>query len=267
MTKIKVTLEELMGTDISPVEDAKVSFDNDATVDAAGWEYVQLTPHFGRDQPILTDAQKGLVRYLVRGMSSKEYDGLVLALLQASEPEEVKRLLWRFRKTPVHAAPFGHCYLKFTVQAPVFVARQLVKHEYLRMSEVSRRYIKGQPEYFMPEYWAGIAPELKQGAGAPLPLILQEKADAMVNDAIAKADDTYRALLEFMAPEEARTVLPLCHMTRWRWSGSLDAFMNMCNLRLDDHAQSQTREVARQIGAYIKKAYPVSWSAYVEGDV
>jgi thymidylate synthase ThyX len=61
--------------------------------------------------------------------------------------------------------------------------------------------------------------------------------------------------------------LPLCHMTRWRWSGSLDAFMNMLNLRLDPHTQSQTRLLAGLIADSVKQAFPVSYAAYVEGDV
>jgi len=62
-------------------------------------------------------------------------------------------------------------------------------------------------------------------------------------------------------------VLPLCHMTRWRWSGRHDAFMNRCNLRLDGHAQKHTRQVAQMIGDHVKLACPQSWASYVEGDI
>ena len=263
---IKVTLDDVMGTDLSPVMDAKVSFDADESVDPLGWESVNLTPTLTRDQPILTARQKGLIRFLVRGMTGAEYDELLYEI-QRCDPETIPKLLWRFRNTPTHAAPFGHSFLKFTVEAPVFVARQLVKHEYMRMSEVSRRYIKGLPVYFTPDNWASIAAEVKQGAGIPLPAMLNEEVGLIAQNAIDTADRTYRTLLKYVAPEEARMVLPLCHMTRWRWSGSLDAVMNMCNLRLDGHAQSQTREVARQVGEYVRKAFPQSWASYVEGDI
>lgn len=267
MTQIKVTLEDVMGDDLSPVKDAKVSFDNDKTVDPEGWETVALSPFITRDQPILTDRQRNLIKFLVRGMSSSDYEEIADEIATCGDVNRVKQLMWQFRKTPIHAAPFGHSYLKFTIEAPVFVARQLVKHEYLRMSEISRRYVKGKPEYFVPNNWASIAAEVKQGAGGPLDHDKNDLAMTLAVHAIDTSDRIYSEMLKFVAPEEARMILPLCHMTRWRWSGSLDAFMNMCVLRMDAHAQSYTREVANMIGKYIKRAFPQSWASYVEGDI
>lgn len=268
MTKLKVTLENVMGDDLDVVKDAKVSFDNDTSVDPEGWETVALSPFITQDQPILTDKQKGLIRFLVRGMSSSDYENLADEIATCGDINRVKELLWQFRKTPIHAAPFGHGYLKFTVEAPVFVARQLVKHEYLRMSEVSRRYVQGDPEYFLPDNFAKFAEYVKQGSDGLLDGEAGADALAVADFAIVYSDDTYHELMaQGVAPEDARMILPLCHMTRWRWSGSLDAFMNMCVLRLDAHAQSYTREVAGMIGNYIKRAFPQSWASYVEGDI
>lgn len=270
MTQLSVTLDDVMGTDIDPVKDAKVSFDNDDTTEPMAWETVQITPFHTREQPVLTERQKGLIRYLVRGMATQEYDDLQSEIVKAAEYPDypaIQRMLWKFRKTPTHAAPFGHCYLKFTVEAPVFVARQLVKHEYMRMSEVSRRYVKGLPEYFTPDNWSSIADEVKQGSGPPLRDELNHDAETIADVAIMQSDRAYQQLLKFVSPEEARIVLPLCHMTRWRWSGSLDAVMNMCNLRLDDHAQKHTRMIARMIGDHVKTCFPQSWASYVEGDI
>ena len=39
-----------------------------------------------------------------------------------------------------HTSPFNHCFVSYKCQAPIFVARQLVKHEYLVWNEISRRY-------------------------------------------------------------------------------------------------------------------------------
>lgn len=260
MTKIKVTLNDAMGDDLDVVKAAKVSFDADEDVQPRGWHDVSAGC-IHREQPILTDKQRGLIRYLVRGMPTAEYEAML------ADVDNIRANMWKFRNTPLHAAPFGHCFLSFTVEAPVFVARQLVKHEYLRMSEVSRRYIKDEPEYYTPEKWSGIADNVKQGAGSALDGDRNVQAFAVADMAIENSDGAYRDLLDFVAPEEARMVLPLCHMTRWRWSGSLDAFMNMCKMRIDSHAQSATREVAVHIGEYIKQLYPQSWSSYVEGDV
>lgn len=268
MTKLKVTLENVMGDDLDVVKDAKVSFDNDASVDPWGWECVQLSPFITRDQPILTGKQRNLIKFLVRGMSSSDYENIADEIATCGDINRVKSLLWQFRKTPIHAAPFGHGYLKFTVEAPVFVARQLVKHEYLRMSEVSRRYVQGDPEYFLPDNFAKFAEYVKQGSDGLLDGDAGIVSKNYALHAVSTSDSAYHELMaQGVAPEDARMILPLCHMTRWRWSGSLDAFMNMCVLRLDAHAQSYTREVAGMIGKYIKRAFPQSWASYVEGDI
>jgi len=164
MTQIRVTFEDVLGDDLSPVKDAKVSFDNDETVEPECWHDVSVG-NLHRQQPILTEKQRGLIKYLVRGMPTAEYEHMVDEIMSCGDRSRVKKLLWKWRKTPIHAAPFGHCYLKFTVEAPVFVARQLVKHKFLRMSEVSRRYVSGKPEYYVPDNWASIAAQVKQGAG------------------------------------------------------------------------------------------------------
>lgn len=255
---ITAKLLDVMGNDLEVVKAAKVSFDNDDDVEPKGWYDVDLECLY-RQQPFLTDAQTNLIKYLVRGMPKSEY----LDILDNPTPAN----LWKWRTAAPHAAPFGCCFLSFLIEAPVFVARQMVKHEYLRMSEVSRRYIKGEPVYFKPEQWSGIADNVKQGAGDVLGLDGQFAANIAWFESVHCAGDAYHDLLQFVAPEEARMVLPLCHMTRWRWSGSLDAFMNMIKMRLDPHTQSQTRLLAGLIADKVKQAFPVSYAAYVDGDI
>jgi thymidylate synthase (FAD) len=268
---ITATLIDVMGDDLTPVRAAKVSFDNDADVEPEGWEWEEL-PCIGRDQPILTPQQKRLIGYLARGMTEAEFEALAEEIkYYAGDFDEgnewalgkIKELLWKFRRTPTHAAPFGHAFMSFRVESPVFVARQLVKHEYLRMSEVSRRYVKGDPVYWKPDTWHGIADNVKQGAGGVLDEWGTDQADCDYYIAVSNCEESYKEMINYLAPEEARIVLPLCHMTRWYWSGSLDAFANMCNLRLDDHAQGATREVANMVSDQARMAFPVSWAALV----
>ena len=260
---VTARMVNVMGDDLTPILAAKVSFDKDDEEkefdEVDSWEGVDL-PCLYREQPKLSEAQQGLISYLARGMPNKEFEALSERLRASANLSEVKELLWSFRKTPTHAAPFGHCFASFVVEVPVFVARQLVKHEYLRMSEVSRRYVKGNPVYYKPDVWHSIAKDVKQGSGEPIENGYQDLA---YEDAVEMSDGIYRELLRTVSAEEARMVLPLCHMTRWRWSGSLDAFANMCNLRLDPHAQALTREVAKQISDQMVQAFPYSWKALV----
>lgn len=64
-----------------------------------------------------------------------------------------------------HFSPFNHAFLSFRVKAPIFVARQLVKHRFMPWNEVSRRYVDEEPEFYVPEIWRKKAENVKQGSG------------------------------------------------------------------------------------------------------
>lgn len=158
-----------------------------------------------------------------------------------------------------HLSPFGHAFASFHVKAPIFVARQLVKHKFLRWNEISRRYVDDEPEFYVPDGWRGRAGDKKQGSSASIvhsihgPLTLRASLRA------------YKGLIaDGVAPEMARMVLPQSTMTEWYWSGSLDAFAQMCALRLKDDTQYESRLVAQQINDEMSKLYPVSWVALME---
>ena len=162
-----------------------------------------------------------------------------------------------------HYSPFGHCFASFHVKAPIFVSRQLVKHKFLRINEVSRRYVEDEPDFFIPEVWRGKAKNKKQGSEglAPIPDYLKKMVEMDIKSALI----TYNTLLDNgVAPEQARMVLPLNTYTEWYWSGSLDAFAAMANLRLKDDTQEETREIAKQISTKMKELFPVSWEALVK---
>jgi thymidylate synthase (FAD) len=154
-----------------------------------------------------------------------------------------------------HYSPFGHCFGSFHVKAPIFVARQLVKHKFLRWNEISRRYVDSEPEFYEPDAWRGRSEDKKQGS------------DGIVDvggwgDTSWACLTAYKDLLAHgVCPEQARMVLPQNTMTEWYWSGSLDAFADMCNLRCTGDTQLETRLVANQICDKMMKLFPVSWFA------
>ena len=161
-----------------------------------------------------------------------------------------------------HISPFGHCFASFHIKAPIFVARQLVKHKFLRWNEISRRYVDDDPEFYAPDVWRGKAGNVKQGsAGVVYP---DPDLDKFNNHTAFR---TYKELLEHgVAPEQARMVLPQSTMTEWYWSGSLDAFADMCNLRCKQDTQYETRLVADNISEKMLELFPVSWHALTEND-
>ena len=174
-----------------------------------------------------------------------------------TKPEDDK--LIRYLAKHKHMSPFGHCFASFHVKAPIFVARQLVKHKFLRWNEISRRYVDEEPEFYHPNVWRGRAADKKQGSEGVVECFI--KPDELYADAI----ENYKLLLEAgVAPEQARMVLPQSMMTEWYWSGSLDAFADMCNLRCASDTQAETREVSTQISDRMRRLFPVSWDALVE---
>ena len=213
---INVTYIDHMGSDLSVANAARVSFGKKS----------EMQPYVGEDGQWyfkLADRDAKLIRYLAKHK---------------------------------HISPFGHAFASFHVKAPVFVARQLVKHKFLRWNEISRRYVDEEPEMYLPEYWRGRSADKKQGS--------EGIADTLVSPRYAyeAALGTYKQLLsDGVAAEMARMVLPQSMMTEWYWSGSLDAFASMCHLRCKPDTQYESRLVADQIDEEMSKLFPVAWEA------
>jgi len=157
-----------------------------------------------------------------------------------------------------HKSPFNHTFATFHVKAPIFVARQLVKHEYMPWNEISRRYVDEEPEFYTPDVWRGRSADKKQGSEGVIEDIDPDVANSMV--ACAKHDYKY-LLAKGVSPEQARMILPQSMMTEWYWSGTLYAFAKMCGLRLKEDTQAETRVVAEKVEDVMAKLYPVSWEA------
>jgi len=159
-----------------------------------------------------------------------------------------------------HFTPFTHPQITFRVTAPIFVARQLDKHQVgLTKNEISRRYVDDEPEFWYPGKWRGRPENAKQGSSAAFVCL---DANTAYETAIKTAVDAYNNMLRVgVAPEMARSVLPQSMLTSWYWTGSLSAFSRICQLRLDSHAQQETGEIAQMINDHCKELFPYSWEA------
>jgi thymidylate synthase (FAD) len=212
---IEVTYIDHMGSDLSVVNAARVSFNK-----KSDW----IPKIHNGEKNVLSQADGKLIHYLARHK---------------------------------HTSPFGHCFASFHVRAPVFVARQLVKHKFLRWNEVSRRYVDDDPEFYVPDQWRGRADNVKQGSYGSVDLD-PELAKNMVE---SSTHDYKYLLAKGVCPEQARMILPQSMMTEWYWSGSLDAFADMCRLRGMPDTQAESREVASHISDKMMELFPTSWAA------
>jgi thymidylate synthase (FAD) len=150
-----------------------------------------------------------------------------------------------------HWSPFAHASMQFRIKAPIFVARQLVKHQVgLVWNEVSRRYVDFPPELYTPDTWRGRPKNSKQGSDGTVEL----------GETIESCLILYNTLIQKgVAPEQARMVLPQSMMTEWYWSGTVYAFARVCNLRCKPDTQKETQDVANQIDALADEAFPYCW--------
>jgi len=218
MSQIEVTYIDHMGSDLSVANAARVSFGKKSeALGTSGVVGETMTP-------ILNDPDKRLIKYLANHR---------------------------------HMSPFGHAFASFHVKAPIFVARQLVKHKFLRWNEISRRYVDDDPEFYEPDEWRGRADDKKQGSAGAVESV---PVGALKVQGYCLA--AYQDLLSSgICPEQARMVLPQSTMTEWYWSGSLDAFADMCRLRCKEDTQAETQEVAWAISLKMEDLFPLSWVA------
>lgn len=179
-------------------------------------------------------------------------------------PDKDDRLL-RFLARNKHEIPFAHPHVSFHFKAPIFVARQLAKHQVgFVWSEISRRYVTGAPEFYWPDAWREAAPDKKQGSMASeirtWPSIMtdyQLQAEGCV--------EAYEAALAGgLAPELARMILPANLYTEWHWTGSLLGWSRVWGLRVKPDAQQETREVVTMIGETMQELFPVAWNVLTE---
>ena len=250
---IEATYIDHMGTDLSVVNAARVSFNKTSSWELTDW---RDSDDYARKE-VLSEADTKLINYLAKHK---------------------------------HTSPFGHCFASFHIKAPVFVARQLVKHKFLRWNEISRRYVSDTPEFYRPDQWRGKSDDKKQGSsddtlsnleGIPMYGLTVNKevyqnrhrkgcrtigTQHMANLVNQKAYHLYNNMITAgVCPEQARMILPQSTMTEWYWSGSLDAFADMCILRCKDDTQEETRQVADQISTAMKDLFPISWEALTKG--
>ena len=158
-----------------------------------------------------------------------------------------------------HWSPFAHASLQFRIKAPIFVARQLVKHQVgLVWNEVSRRYVDFPPEIYKPDAWRGRPINSKQGSDGTVEL--GQTIDHNLETTMESCLILYNTMIQKgVAPEQARMVLPQSMMTEWYWSGTLYAFARVCNLRCKPDTQKETQDVANVIDKLADEAFPYCW--------
>jgi thymidylate synthase (FAD) len=219
-----------MGCDLTVVNAARVSFAKESC--AEGWDVTPLIQTHGVTIPTLNEKDKKLIRYLAQHN---------------------------------HWSPFAHASVQLHFKAPIFVARQLAKHQVGGVwNEVSRRYVESEPELYWPDAWRGKAADKKQGSSDEFVPV----DDIAVRNAAHAVVVMYRKLLaQGVAPEQARMILPQNTFTEWYWTGTLIFWWRVYQNRSAPDAQKEVQETARQIRSLVEPLFPISWGELEKANV
>ena len=210
---------------------------------------VEYIDHMGGDMRVVNTARVSFDKWIDEELPLSKGDEGLIRYLGNHEP--------------IHISPFFHPQVCLRVSTPIYVARQLFRHEVgASINEVSRRYVDDTPVLEFPTEWRARPGrgQTKQGSGGLLPPAVQKEINGWIGEFTEYVIGRYEWLLDTgVAPEQARTILPLALETKWIWTCSLAFLGRVCEHRLDGDAQEETRVVAQQIDAIMRELYPVAW--------
>jgi len=259
------------GSDLGIVNAARKSFGR-----RSEWDYVGGY-RADNEQRVLKDKDKRLLEFLARGMTVDDFDKFLSEVCHAhswlddfavdpipeDELPDITELLWQWRNTPTHDTPMNHSFFSFELKIPMFTARQLVKTEYTILSEISRRYITDDLEFYVPDYRIQ-SKDRKQGSSGSH--AYNNKWQVLSMENATRCVELYNKMVDDgVAIEQARGELPVNLMVEWTWSGTLGAMAKMCRERMSADAQYETRLVAKEVYKHLCNQFPVAAPLLVEG--
>jgi thymidylate synthase (FAD) len=219
---------------------------------------VELLDAMGSD---LTTVESARVSFLKGATELSEREARLIAYLAEHE----------------HTSPFRHAMLMLRFKAPLFVARQLWKHivgitpeldledrftgfaggfKDTGWNEASGRYVELRDEFYVPQTWRAQSASNKQGSAGEVEA--QTEAVTAYREGLAAAYAAYQRLRELgVAKEQARAVLPQSIYTHWIWTGSLQAFLHVVDLRAKPDAQWETQQYGHAVRTIIAERFPV----------
>ncbi len=203
--------------------------------------FVRLVDYMGSDARIVQSAR---VSYGAGTKTKREDAGLINYLMKNA-----------------HTSPFEQVVLTFHMKLPIFVARQMVRHRTARLNEMSLRYSEAPNEFYNPDRWRAQSKTNKQGSDAA-ELEHEQLSGQLMTQAI-HAMDTYRWMIDQGAARElARMVLPIHLYTQWYWQMDLHNLFHFLRLRLDAHAQFESRAYAKVMATMASAVAPMAYEAF-----
>lgn len=179
--------------------------------------------------------------------------------------DEADEKLVKYLAEHHHQAPFRHAYVTFHIKAPIFVFRQLMKHQVgCTANELSMRYVDvTESDFYIPDVFRKQAVVNKQGSEG----MVDDNVSAQLIYSVSCENslEEYQKLLKLgVCREQARCVLPVSIYSEIFWTLSLQAAAHFVKLRKDSHAQWEIQQYALALEQFLLELYPVSYKHLVE---
>ena len=210
---------------------------------------------------------------LVRCLASDDY---VVQAAQVSakgenNPETVSERLINSLMAHRHGSPFEHNSFTFFIEAPVFVIREWQRHRMSSFNEMSGRYTKMKPKFYIPQ---DSRPAKNQGTSM-VPFMVEHPELYTHNlnltqDAMESWSTYQMALDNGIANEVARIGLPLNIYTQMYWTVNARSLMNFLSLRIESvysqvmsHPQLEIQMAAEQVEDIFREHMPLTYDSFV----
>lgn len=177
--------------------------------------------------------------------------------------------LIRYLMRERHASPFEHNVFKYVVHAPIFVAREFMRHRIASYNEESGRYRQLNPEFYLPTDPNRPLVQIgKTGAYTFEENTSDELRDwtvSVLDEAYEYAWGAYQAMLKAgVAKEVARMCLPVGIYSTWYVTINARSLMNFLSLRTAPNAQWEIQQIAIAMEDAFKIHMPVTYAAWVD---
>lgn len=198
-----------------------------------------------------------------------------------SKGEEQDKKLLRYLYKNRHTSPFEQCSITFNIKLPLFVQGQMVRHRTQKLNQMSARYSIMEDEFYIPTEWRKQDIKNKQGSveekefNPPIKLMdspneyglrdmyVVNTATEAVKEFCVRSYDLYQQLIsQGISREMARIILPQNLYTEIYTTWDLHNLIHFFTLRLDEHAQYETRQYATAMYEIFEKLYPWTAEAY-----
>jgi len=195
---------------------------------------------------------------------------------ESAEWTERDGKLLRYLAKHHHTSPFRGVVFKWSVKAPLFIARQWWKHtvastfvdDQLGWNEKSFRYCAAESaEFYIPIEFLQQSEDNRQASAGALPADKQGLALMQYVRALHACQHAYEGLLlTGVSKEQARAILPPALYTQFVWTCSLQALFHFISLRIGKGAQGEIVAYAKALLELGRPVAPEAFDAFAENN-